>query len=95
MVIQLQSGAISRQNEIRSSIAWEAVELATSVLFEEGHILVFEVHCLLGLILRTLDSVFSNPKEVVESYHREIHRCPLYFCRPWLVRPCGEKFGNV
>jgi hypothetical protein len=95
LIIQLQSGAVSHQNEICSSVAWEAAELATSVLFEEGHILIFELHCLLGFIPGTLDSLFSYPKEIIECYHCEVRHCPLYFCRPRLVRCCGEKFGNV
>ncbi len=95
LIVQHQHGTISCQNEICSSVAWEAAELALGILFEEGHILVFELHCLLGIIPRPLDHAFSNPKEVVESYHCEVSRCPLYFCRPWLLRRCDEKFGNI
>ncbi len=51
---------------------WEAAELAPSILFEEGQILVFELYCLLGSISRPLDRVLSDPKEVVEGYHHEV-----------------------
>jgi hypothetical protein len=95
LINQLQHGALSCQNEIRRSVAWEAAELAPNILFEEGHILIFELYRLLGIISQLLDRMLSDPKQVVESYHREVRSCPLYFCRPWLVRHCNKKFGNV
>ncbi len=46
--------------------------MAPSILFEEGHILVFELYCLLGIVLGPLDRVLSNSKEIVKGYHREV-----------------------
>ena len=69
LVIQFESGSVGSGYEIRGGVAREALQLATSVLFEEGDILVLELHGLFGTVSRTLHRVFPYPKKVVKSNH--------------------------
>ncbi len=50
LVVQLQSGSLSRQDEMHRSIPWEASELATVVLLEESDVFVLDLDRLLGTV---------------------------------------------
>jgi hypothetical protein len=69
LVVQLQSGSISRRDEMRRSIPREASELARVVLPEESDVFVLELDRLLGTVPRSFDGVFAHPELVVEGNH--------------------------
>jgi hypothetical protein len=62
LVVQLQSGSVSRRDEMRRSIPREASELATVVLPEESDVFVLELDRLLGTVPRSFDGVFAHPE---------------------------------
>ena len=62
LVVQFQSGSVSRRDEMRRSIPWEASELATVVLPEESDVFVLELDHLLGTVPRSFDGVFAHPE---------------------------------
>ncbi len=69
LVIQFESGSVGSGYEIRGGVAREASQLAASVLFEEGDILVLELHGLFGTVSRALHRVFPYPKKAVKRDH--------------------------
>ncbi len=95
LVIQFESRAISSRDEFCWGVAWQASKLAPGVLLEERNIFIFKLHCLLGTISRTLNHVFSNPKEIVECNHGMVRCCLLLGGFSQLVCCFDEEFRDV